>query len=134
MSYFFEVGSQTWQKFQGCNLKIQHRTSFDLNGLKNGLTKNWYKSAKYWWEVWILGRGFKESKREEWALRATLGTYLFIKVHFCKLTVCVAIYVPHILWKRLTIDPRFPCLKPSSSCHSMLRMRSCRRHPWNVMF
>ena len=26
-------------KFQGRNLKITHRTSFDLNGLKNGLTK-----------------------------------------------------------------------------------------------
>ena len=37
---------------------------FFHNGLKNGSTKilasNQCKSSKYWWEVWILGRGRKK--------------------------------------------------------------------------
>ena len=31
--------SEMITKFWGCNLKIQHRSSFDLNGLKNGSAK-----------------------------------------------------------------------------------------------
>jgi hypothetical protein len=33
-------------KFRGCNLKIQHRISIDLNGLKNGMTKIFENSLK----------------------------------------------------------------------------------------
>ena len=53
-----EIGSQTFRN----DYKIQHWTSFDLNGLKNGLKmpSNEYKSSRYWWEERILGRGKKQ--------------------------------------------------------------------------
>ena len=58
--------SEMIANFWGCSLKIQPQSSFDLNGLKNGTHKylkiaNYSKSSKYWWEVWILGRGRKKN-------------------------------------------------------------------------
>ena len=38
--------SEMMTKFRGWNLKIQHRTSFDLNGLKNGHTKHFENRLK----------------------------------------------------------------------------------------
>ena len=38
--------SEMITNFRGRNLKIQHWTSFDLNGLKNGSTKNFENSLK----------------------------------------------------------------------------------------
>ena len=38
--------SEIFTNFRGCNLKIQHQTSFDLNGLKNGSTKRFENSLK----------------------------------------------------------------------------------------
>ena len=67
--------------FRGHNLKVQQRTFFDLKRLacnspgsllwpqwlKNSSTifflkiaSNQCKSSKYWWEVWMLGRGRKK--------------------------------------------------------------------------
>ena len=58
-------------KFRGRNLKIQHRTHFDLNGLKNSLTKNVGNSLKSMeiFQILIGGmnfrRGHKKTKRPQ---------------------------------------------------------------------
>jgi hypothetical protein len=38
--------SEMIAKFQGHSLKIQHRSAFDLNGLKNGMRKYFKNSLK----------------------------------------------------------------------------------------
>ena len=49
MPYFFEVAaklSEMITKFQGLSLKIQHQSSFDLNGLKDGPSLYFKNSLK----------------------------------------------------------------------------------------
>ena len=61
--------SEMITKFRSRSLRIQHQSSFDLNGLKTG-------TRKYWWEVWILGRGCKKTKcPQQWGvcLKSKIG-------------------------------------------------------------
>ena len=50
-------------KFRGCSLKIQHRSSFDLNGLKNDLTKSFENNLKSMQIFQILMGGMNFSER-----------------------------------------------------------------------
>ena len=70
--YFFKVGSQNFRNdYKISRSQPQHPSYFDLNGLKTASEKilkiasNQCKSSKYWWEVWILGRGYKKTKRPQ---------------------------------------------------------------------
>ena len=67
LPYFFELSDQTFQemitKFLGCNLKIQHPTSFDLNGLKNSSTKNFENNLKSMQIFQIMMGGMNSRER-----------------------------------------------------------------------
>ena len=62
--------SEMITKFRSRSLKIQHRSSFDLNGLKNGTQmffENSLNSMQIFriWEVWVLGRGWKNKQTHQ---------------------------------------------------------------------
>ena len=54
--------SEMITKFRGRSLKIQHRLSFDLNGLKNGTCKNFENSLKSMqiFQILMGGMNFRE--------------------------------------------------------------------------
>ena len=71
-------------KFQGHSLKIQHWSSFDLNNNTCKyfqIASNQCKSSKYWWNVWILGRGHKNQTSSE-VRSVFMIEHLLIKIHF----------------------------------------------------
>ena len=57
--------SEMITKFQGCSLKIQHRLSFDLNGLKNGTHFFFENSLKSMPIFQILMRGMNFRERPQ---------------------------------------------------------------------
>ena len=65
--------------FQGHNLKIQHRTFFYLNGLKNGMTKKFENSLKSMqiFQILMGDMNFRESsqktKRPQQCMRSVKG-------------------------------------------------------------
>ena len=58
--------SEMITNFRGRNLKIQHQTSFELNGLKNGSTKNFENSFKSMqiFQIFMGGMNFKERSQK----------------------------------------------------------------------
>ena len=83
--------SEMITNFQGCNLKIQNRTSFDLNGLKSGLTKFFEKSIKSMQSFQILmgGMNFRERSQKNQtslAVRSALVWGLDFAALFLNLT------------------------------------------------
>ena len=81
LSYSFEVGSQLSEmitKIRCCNLKIQHWTSFDLNGLKNDSPKNFENSlkSKQIFQILMKGMNFRERSQKTQmssAVRSAIG-------------------------------------------------------------
>ena len=80
LPYFFKVGSQTFRNY--CKIlrsQPQNSTSMTSKMARANILKiasNQCKSYKYWWEVWILGRGCKKTKRpQQWGVCIFLVTY-----------------------------------------------------------
>ena len=68
LSYILRLAvilSELAKTFRGHNLKIQHWTSFDLNGLKNGATKNLENSLKSMQIFQILMGGMNFIERSQ---------------------------------------------------------------------
>jgi hypothetical protein len=57
--------SELAKKCRGCNLKIQHQTSFDLNGLKNGVSKIFKCTLQSMQVFQILMGGMNFRKRSQ---------------------------------------------------------------------
>ena len=68
LPYFLRLAaklSEMITKFWGCNLKIQHRTSCDLNSLKKGLTKFFENNLKSMQIFQILIGGMNVRERSQ---------------------------------------------------------------------
>jgi hypothetical protein len=57
--------SEMITRFRGCSLKIQHQSSFELNGLKNGTRKYFENSLKSMQIFQILMGGMNFRKRSQ---------------------------------------------------------------------
>ena len=72
--------SELAKKFRGRNLKIQHWTSYDHNGLKNGATKSFENSLKSMqiFQILMGGMNFRERLRKNQTSSAVRSVRVYI--------------------------------------------------------